>query len=100
MNYQALGRRIRMQRRLNGMTQEQMSERADISLSFYGHIERGTRKPSLETLVIIANVLGVSTDMLLQDSLREDRLPCPQNFSESQRELLNEIANVISEFQK
>jgi len=98
MNYQALGKRIRMQRRLNGMTQEQLSEMAEISLSFYGHIERGTRKPSLETLINISNALQVSTDILLQDSLQEGRLPCMPTLSESQRGLLSEIANVIREY--
>ena len=69
MDYLRLGQRIRRQRKLMGLTQKEVAERAGISLPFYGHIERGTRKASLETTVDIANALGVSTDMLLQDSL-------------------------------
>ena len=68
MDYLRLGQRIRRQRKLMGLTQKEVAERAGISLPFYGHIERGTRKASLETTVDIANALGVSTDMLLQDS--------------------------------
>ena len=33
-------------------------------------IERGEGKPSLETLVDVANALGVSVDSLLQDNVR------------------------------
>lgn len=69
MDYEGLGRRIRTQRKLKGMTQKMLAEKAGISLPFYGHIERGTRKASLETLVSIANALNTTSDMLLQDSI-------------------------------
>lgn len=74
------------------MTQEQVAERSGISLSFLGHIERGTRKASLETLVSICNVLKVSPGVLLQDSLL-----CPDSDAPSarQRKLINEISRVI-----
>lgn len=47
------------------MSQEALAELCDISPSFMGHIERGTRKMSMETFVSIANALHVSTDYLL-----------------------------------
>lgn len=99
MNYEALGKRIRAHRKLCRMTQEQLSEQAGISLSFLGHIERGTRKASLETLVSLANALKISTDMLLQDSLDNDLLGISNHFSSQQRTLLHEIANVIREYE-
>lgn len=100
MNYEALGRRIRAQRKLSHMTQEQLSELAGISLSFLGHIERGSRKASLETLVGIANALKVSTDVLLQDSLEDDLLgSLSTQFTRQQRGLLQEIANVIRDYE-
>ncbi len=69
MDYSSLGARIRRERVLRGWTQEQLAEKAGISLSFLGHIERGTRKASLETLVSLCNVLEVSMDALLSGSL-------------------------------
>lgn len=66
-----------------------------ISLSFLGHIERGTRKASLETLIAIANVLLVSVDALLQDSLDASIVETHSQISKNQRELINEIAKVI-----
>lgn len=65
MNYKLIGMRIRKCRQQNGLTQEQLAEMAGISLSFCGHIERGSRKMSLETLCSIAAALGCSTDKLL-----------------------------------
>lgn len=44
MDYRLLGARVQRARRINGLTQERLAEMAGISLSFMGHIERGTRK--------------------------------------------------------
>jgi transcriptional regulator with XRE-family HTH domain len=41
------------------MTQEDLSERARISVSFLSMIERGERSPHLETLAKIADALDV-----------------------------------------
>ena len=65
MDYRLLGARVQRARRINGLTQERLAEMAGISLSFMGHIERGTRKASVETLVALARALGMSTDALL-----------------------------------
>lgn len=95
MDYDALGKRIRSRRRALRMTQDQVAELSGISLSFLGHIERGTRKASLETLVALSNVLKISPGVLLQDSLL-----CPDSTGETssrQRNLINEISRVILE---
>ena len=99
MDYLRLGQRIRRQRKLIGLTQKEVAERAGISLPFYGHIERGTRKASLETTVDIANALGVSTDMLLQDSLDVMTKPLASDasLSEHSRALLTDIVGVLRE---
>lgn len=65
MDYAALGRRVRMSRRWQDMTQEQVAELLDVSVSFIGHIERGTRKLSVETLHGLCAVLCVSSDWLI-----------------------------------
>ncbi len=50
------------------MTQEALSERARISVSFLSMIERGERSPHLETLAAIAEGLEVSVaDLFRQD---------------------------------
>ena len=97
MQYDKLGERVRQQRVLAKMTQEKLAEKAGISLSFLGHIERGNRKASLETIVAICNALKVSPNLLLQDSLDDDLLGEAQ-VSPSQRRLLREISDRISEY--
>lgn len=98
MLYQELGRRIRQQRTLARMTQEKLAEKAGISLSFLGHIERGTRKASLDTLVKICNSLKISPNLLLQDSLEHDLLGANVNVSDSHRRLLREISENILKY--
>jgi len=98
MMYSQLGKRIKHQRILAGMTQEKLAEKSGISLSFLGHIERGTRKSSLDTLVKICNALKVSPSLLLQDSLEEDLLGDNNNISASHRRLLREISANISRY--
>jgi len=53
------------------LSQVNLASQIEISTSFLGHIERGTRKASLETIVRLANALHVGMDALLIDSLGE-----------------------------
>ena len=66
-DYISLGERIRKVRTKKQLTQEQLAEACDLSAAHIGHIERGTRALSIESLITISNVLGVSTDYLLLD---------------------------------
>ena len=70
MDFMLLGKRIRDERLLLRLTLEQLAERTDKSINFIGQIERGEGKPSVETLVDIANALGITVANLLQDSIK------------------------------
>ena len=69
VDYQALGRRLKAKRRAMKLSQAELAKAVQISMSFYGNIERGNRVPSIDTLVALANVLNVSTDYLLAESV-------------------------------
>lgn len=69
MDYNLLGKRIREERQKLNLTQEKIAESIDISDSYIGQIERGERSLTLDTLVRLANKLGVTIDYLLQDSM-------------------------------
>ena len=62
----ALGKRIRQLRQARSpkLTQEDLAERADISVSFLSMIERGERAPHIETLLRVAAALQVSISEL------------------------------------
>lgn len=68
INYHKLGEKVRLKRREMGYTQEKLAEICDISTGFLGHIESGTRAPSLETLYSIACALKSGVDYFLLDS--------------------------------
>ena len=51
------GRRIRALRETYGLTQEQLAERAEISVDFLSLIERGRSSPSFENLDALASAL-------------------------------------------
>jgi len=70
MDYELLGKRIRDERLLLRLTIEQLAERVNKSGNYIGQIERNDGKPSLETIVDIANALGTTIDCLLRDSVK------------------------------
>lgn len=68
INYKEVGSRIRYRRTGMLLTQAQLAEMVGCSVQFLGHIERGTRKMSIETLVAISEALNLSTDYILKDN--------------------------------
>lgn len=67
MDYYAIGQRIRKIRKAQGLSQEQLAERVQISVTHMSHIETGNTKLSLQVLVDLAMTLGIRTDTLLFD---------------------------------
>ncbi len=65
IDYKELGKRIRAERRKKDLTQEKLAEMANISDSFMGHIERGGRTLSIETLAKLANALNLSIEYII-----------------------------------
>ena len=63
-----MGGIVREARQNIGMTQEQLSELVDVTPAFIGHIERGERSVSLNTLFSIAENLHISYDYLLNEN--------------------------------
>ena len=53
------GQRLREQRQNQGLTMEQLAEKANLSTNFIGAIERGLKEPSLSTLISILNALDI-----------------------------------------
>ena len=66
MDFFQLGRRLAASRELADLTQQELAERAGVTQATIARIERG-RIPGfrVETLVMVAEALGVSVDYLL-----------------------------------
>ena len=65
LDYSRIGQRIRQVRKVKGWSQGTLAEKCGISMSFMGHIERGTRIMSMDTFAGICNALEVKADELL-----------------------------------
>ena len=60
-------RRLRLQQRL---TQQALAEAADLDLSFVQRVERAAENPSVDSLVRIADALGVSPGVLFHKAAK------------------------------
>ena len=69
LDYAAIGLRIQAVRKARGVSQEALCNLTNLSQPHFSHIECGKTKPSLYTLVSIANALGTTVDSLLYDSI-------------------------------
>ncbi len=76
-----LGERIALLRRGQGWSQAHLAQRLHISPSAVGMYEQGRREPSLDALVELARVFGVSADYLLTG----------QPVSEQDREVMDKV---------
>jgi transcriptional regulator with XRE-family HTH domain len=97
-----IGQRIRELRtqRLEKWTQEDLAERAKISVSFLSMIERGERVPHVETLAAIATSLGVTLSELFagadhgtQDS--EDLMRPLNEFARARRLTSRDVEKLL-----
>ena len=76
MDYKALGEQMKVHRKRLELTQKQVASSAQLSTSYYGHLERGTRKASIESLLSIAHIFGTSPDVLLSEEVdHANRIP-------------------------
>lgn len=64
VNYVEMGERIRRLRRERRWTQQELAARVGVTTAYIGHLERGERKPSLETMVRLSGALGAGLDRL------------------------------------
>ena len=66
--------RLKTLRKQVKLTQAQIAEKLNISQQAYASWERGTKKPTQENLVKIAQVLNVSVDYLVGNLEEDDEL--------------------------
>jgi len=97
MDYRTLGKRVRQQRMMCGLTQEELAEKSGISCSFVGHIERGEKKFSIGTLVALCNAMKISPNYLLQDSLDQQVLNDSVDVGQKNKALFDDMMNLLRE---
>jgi len=80
LNYERIGKHVQLFRKKKGLSQTDLAELSNLSVSYISHVENAVKKASLESLVRIANVLDVTIDQLLNGNQ-------PGNRDEYQTEL-------------
>lgn len=63
----AFGLKVRMRRFEIEMTQEELSEKANLHPTYVGSVERGERNISIENIISLAKALGCSPKDLMPD---------------------------------
>ena len=77
LNYKSIGKRIRHYRKRRGYTQEQLGLSINTSGAYISNIERGVKKPSLDNLASIAEILDVTVNdmiMPMHDELAQTKI--------------------------
>ena len=67
-NFRYIGNNVRAARQSKNLTIEQLAELIDVTDSYLGVAERGTSGFSVEVIIRLASVLGVTTDSLLMEN--------------------------------
>lgn len=99
MDYGALGQRVRYLRRSAGLTQSALAERVGVSASFLGHVERGTRVLSVETLLALCNALSATPNELLGMEHASLSSQLPERVTVSVPSLLQGMADLLKNLQ-
>ena len=73
LDFGKLGNRIKQKRIEKKLTQEQLAEIIGLTSVYISHIECGSGKSSIETLVKICNALDTTPDLLLIDSIENSK---------------------------
>lgn len=69
MDKHTMGDRIKDTRKKRGLTQENLAEKLDISVEYVSQIERGMKMPSMQIFIKLIEILDVSADYLLRDTV-------------------------------
>ena len=106
LDYNGIGKRIRTYRKRCGYTQEELGLSIDTSGPYISNIERAVKKPSLENLADIAEVLGVTLNDLVSppeadDDYRKDIETvirhCSSDSRSKIRSSLNDIIRILEQ---
>lgn len=93
-----MGKRIMQLRKMLNLSQEELSERADVSPQLMSTAERGTKAIRPENLLKISRALGVSADYLLTGEIvGKDIQLIADKFKKLSPEQVKRIERIIDE---
>ncbi len=103
LDYTIIGQRLKKARKAKKMTQEELSEKLDVSIAFLSRIERGNSQVNLKRLVQICEILEVSPGEILNGVSSKSSQYLDSEFasllkdcSSEQQKLIYDIAKVVA----
>lgn len=67
-----IGKRIQLRRKQQGLTQEQLADRMNVSIQMISNLERGNKAIRIDNLINLSQILDVSTDYILTGKETQD----------------------------
>ncbi len=96
-----IGAKIKDLRVKNGLTQEELADRSELSKGFISQLERNLTSPSITTLADILQCLGSDLCTFFQEEKKEQIVFCEMDYFEKiDNELCNKIEWIIPNAQK
>ena len=103
IDYSVIGERLKRARKEKHMTQEQLSEKIDVSIAFLSRIERGSSQINLKRLSQICEILDVTEGDILNGVSSKSAKYLDSEFasllkdcSAEQQRLIYDIARVVA----
>ena len=62
-----IGNKLKQGRTAMKLTQTELARKIGVEPAYYGQLERGRRSPSMQTLIVMANVLKLDLNYLFQN---------------------------------
>lgn len=92
-----IGERLRRQRKKLKMTQEDTAELLEMSTTFYGEIERGNKRLSIEKILLVYERMGLDPTYLLTGELTSDKTvveDCPKDKTQVLEQILENLTKL------
>lgn len=96
-----IGRKIKLLRKKNSLTQEELANRCELSKGFISQVERDLTSPSIATLIDILQSLGTNIKDFFNDTIDEQIVFSKEDvFVKENEDLSNEIQWIVPNSQK
>ena len=95
-----IGEKIKELRIRNGLTQEELADRAELSKGFISQLERGQVSPSVGTLLDLIECLGTTASDFFKETEEEQIVFSENGFFEKVDDVGNQIQWIVPTAQK
>ena len=104
LDYSIIGQRIKQARLAKNYTQDELSEKLDVSIAFLSRVERGSSHINLKRLHQLCNLLDVSEGYILNGASSDSKNYLTQEFNDlikscsaDKQRLIYKVAKIIAE---